>query len=276
MQYLVMLKGGKCLVNDKGTVKVAEVSFPYPDCSYNGVYGSDNIFNTLGLTYTSSGHKEDSIREVLAGRNEMPIDEFITVAKSFSKERNVVQNEHHKEESEKVELQDRSHLVSILSDYFDVDSINALCDNLQSIDLSLKHVMNEVDTFLMLSLNLKISSADQVDCMLNRFKKILTPIRGTFTIYKDVYSSLAGKSSCIILYSLKDDLDIDDLLFWQYNLEHSIYEIMNNPYRYDNINCKVERVKDGELITFSYTEGNEEYGEHDNNDFLQYTRFKEN
>lgn len=88
MHYLISLKGGRFLVEDEGVVKIVEVSLPYPDCEYKGVRGSENIFERLGLSYTSSGRKEDVIQKILAGRDEMPIKTFITKAKKFTEKNN--------------------------------------------------------------------------------------------------------------------------------------------------------------------------------------------
>ena len=88
MHYLIALKGGRFLVEEDGKVKIVEVQLPYLDCEYKGVRGSENIFERLGLSYTSSCRKEDAIKKVLAGRDEMSIKTFITEAKRFTEKNN--------------------------------------------------------------------------------------------------------------------------------------------------------------------------------------------
>lgn len=280
MHYLISLKGGRFLVEDEGVVKIVKASLPYPDCEYKGVRGSENIFERLGLSYTFSGHKEDAIQKVLAGREEMSIKTFITEAKKFTEKNNkykayIEEKKQAKLNAERVEKEKREtekakgYLVKSLCRYFDFDAVNTLLNNL-GYDLDV--VSQEEDVFLMLGVEHKREvTFEQIKEIAHAFYNLSPSMEGSFSFFKDVFSSGMGKYPCIILYSLKDDFDVDDLFLNPFILE-SIYEVN---YDWDFTNCEVEDFAHGQKVTFTYEEGNKYYREYEDNIFLQYIEYKE-
>lgn len=279
MHYLISLKGGRFLVEDEGVVKIVKVSLPYPDCEYKGVRGSENIFERLGLSYTSSGHKEDAIQKVLAGREEMSIKTFITEAKKFTEKNNkykayiaekkqaklnVERAEKEKRKTEKI----KGHLVKSLCQYFDFNAVNTLLSNL---DYDLSVVSQEEDIYLMLGVEFKREvTFEQIKEIADAFYNLAPSMKGSFSFFKDVFSITMGKYPCIILYSLKDNIDVDDLFLNPFI--DSIYEVS---YNWDFTHCETEDFAHGEKVTFTYEKGNIDYGEYDDNIFLQYIEYKE-
>lgn len=280
MHYLISLKGGRFLVEDEGVVKIIKVSLPYPDCEYKGVRGSENIFEGLGLSYTFSGHKEDAIQKVLAGREEMPIKTFITESKKFTKKNNkykayIEEKKQAKLNAERAEKakeraeKTKDYLVKSLCRYFDFNAVNTLLSNL---DYDLSVVSQEEDVYLMLGVKPKREvTFEQIKKIADAFYNLAPSMKGSFSFFKDVFSINMGKYSCIILYSLKDDFDVDDLFLDPFIL-NSIYEV---DYDWDFTHYEEEDFAHGQKVTFTYEEGNMAYGDYDDNIFLQYIEYKE-
>lgn len=277
MHYLISLKGGRFLVEDEGIVKIVEVSLPYPDCEYKGVRGSENIFEGLGLSYTSSGRKEDAIQEVLAGRDEMPIKTFITEAKKFLPAHRHERYEAYKREQAKLhrqwikedKIRERDCVSYYLGQYFDADSVYNL---LNTLKFNFKATAGEDDIYLMLEVAHKREvSFEQVKEIANAFYSLTPYKEGHFKFFKDVFSSAVGKSPCIILYTLKDDFPVADLLY----APHLLVSIDDTTYGHNFTNCSEEKFEYGKKVIFTYTEENINYKKGKDNIFLQYTEFKE-
>ena len=280
MHYLISLKGGRFLVEDEGVVKIVEVSLPYPDCEYKGVRGSENIFERLGLSYTSSGHKEDAIQKVLAGKDEMPIKTFITKAKKFTEKNNkykayIAEKKQAEEKLLKEQEQakkikkEREDIIYSLSCYFDKANVDRLFKDLE--DLDFEYLSGVDDLYYMFKITNKDISYDRLSTLNEAFNTLEIPRKGIFTFYKDVFSDIAGYASCIILYSLSDDFIIDDLLYGQY-----FYEFSNTSYEgLDSLDWNFEQLLYGEKVIVSYPESHENYQAGKSNIALQYTEFKE-
>lgn len=280
MHYLISLKGGRFLVEDEGVVKIVEVSLPYPDCEYKGVRGSENIFERLGLSYTSSGRKEDSIQEVLAGKDEMPIKTFITKAKKFTEKNNkykayLAEKKQAEEKLLKEQEQakkikkEREDVIYSLSCYFDKANVDRLFRNLK--DLDFEYLSGVDDLYYMFKVTNKDISYDRLSTLNEAFNALEISRDGIFTFYKDVFSDIAGYASCIILYSLSNDFSIDDLLYGQY-----FYEFDNTSYEdLYNLDWDYEQLPYGEKVIVSYPENHENYQAGKSNIALQYTEFKE-
>lgn len=277
MHYLISLKGGRFLVEDEGVVKIVEVSLPYPDCEYKGTRGSENIFERLGLSYTSSGRKEDAIQEVLAGKDEMPIETFITEAKKFLPAHRHERYEAYKRERAKLrrqwieedKIRERNCVFYYLSQYFNKDSVYNL---LNTLKFNFKVVAGKDDEYLMLKVAHKREvSFEQVKEIVNAFYNLTPYNEGSFKFFKDVFSSAGGKSPCIILYTLKDDFPISDLLY----APHFLVSIDDTTYNHNFTNCSEEKFEYGHKFTFTYTKDSVNYKKGKDNIFLQYTEFKE-
>ena len=277
MHYLISLKGGRFLVEDEGVVKIVEVSLPYPDCEYKGTRGSENIFERLGLSYTSSGRKEDAIQEVLAGKDEMPINTFITEAKKFLPEHRYERYEAYKRERAKIrrqwieedKIRERDCVFYYLSQYFNTDSVDNL---LNTLKFNFKAIAGEDDEYLMLKIAHKREvSFEQVKEIANAFYNLTPYKEGSFKFFKDVFSSVEGKSPCIILYTLKDDFPVSDLLY----APHLLDSIDDTTYNHNFTDYSEEKFEYGHKFTFTYTKDSVNYKKGKDNIFLQYTEFKE-
>ena len=279
MHYLIALKGGRFLAEEDGKVKIVEVQLPYPDCEYKGVRGSENIFERLGLSYTSSGRKEDAIKKVLAGRDEMSIKTFITEAKRFTEKNNKYKEYIYKKqqaEEYKAEIErekrykkiERDLVFDTLEGYLDSTCVDILKSSFSN--LGLKYMSDEKDVFFMF----QITDEDLTFEQLLYINKVLNTLpikeKGVFKIYKDVLSSIEGRFPCVVLYDLRENFDTDNLLLNPY-FGDTIYALN---YSWENIDTTTEKVLCGTRITYSFNEEHEEYGEYDSNIVLQYTEFK--
>ena len=279
MHYLIALKGGRFLAEEDGKVKIVEVQLPYPDCEYKGVRGSENIFERLGLSYTSSGRKEDAIKKVLAGRDEMSIKTFITEAKRFTEKNNKYkeyiykkqQAEEYKAEIERKKQyrkRERDFVFDTLESYLGSTCADILKSSFSN--LGLKYMSDEKDVYFMF----QITDEDLTFEQLHYIDKVLNTLpikeKGVFKIYKDVMSSIEGRFPCVILYDLRENFDTDNLLL-NPCFGDTIYALN---YSWENIDTATEKVLCGTKITYSFNEEHEEYGEYDSNIVLQYTEFK--
>lgn len=254
MHYLIALKGGRFLVEEDGKVKIVEVQLPYPDCEYKGVRGSENIFERLGLSYTSSCRKEDAIKKVLAGRDEMSIKTFITEAKI--------------EREKQYRKREIDFVFDTLESYLGSTCADILKSSLSN--LGLKYMSDEKGVYFMF----QITDEDLTFEQLLYINKVLNTLpikeKGVFKIYKDVLSSIEGRFPCVVLYDLRENFDTDNLLL-NPCFGDTIYAL---DYNWENIDTVTEKVLCGTKITYSRNEWHEEYGEYDSNIVLQYTEFK--
>lgn len=211
MHYLIALKGGRFLVEEDGKVKIVEVQLPYPDCEYKGVRGSENIFERLGLSYTSLCRKEDAIKKVLAGRDEMSIKTFITETKRFTEKNNKYkeyiykkqQAEEYKAKIER-EKQYRKREIDFVFDTLE-SYLGSTCADI--LNLGLKYMSDEKGVYFMFQITFE---------QLLYINKVLNTLpikeKGVFKIYKDVLSSIEGRFPCVVLYDLRENFDTDNLL----------------------------------------------------------------
>lgn len=114
-------------------------------------------------------------------------------------------------------------------------------------------------------------SFEQVKEIANAFYNLTPYNEGSFKFFKDVFSSAVGKSPCIILYTLKDDFPVADLLY----APHLLVSIDDTTYGHNFTNCSEEKFEYGKKVIFTYTEENINYKKGKDNIFLQYTEFKE-